>query len=103
MTPEMLLFLCLLIYSHIPNCIQYLFLNPAILNKVLNCTDIMTADKLKTSCSVMQLEAFCWHCLGPLVPLESGVNANQYKVADHEDSLFDEYENDVKTNKPQPN
>ncbi len=75
--------------------------------------------------SVMLWEAFCWHGLGSLVPLEGRVTANQYKVvlSDHlypmmkhfypdgsglfqDDSApihrargltewFDEYENDV--------
>ena len=30
--------------------------------------------------SVMLWGAFCWHELGPLVPLEGRVTANQYKV-----------------------
>ena len=35
--------------------------------------------------SVMLWGAFCWHGLGPLVPLEGRVTANQYKVvlSDH--------------------
>ena len=30
--------------------------------------------------SVMLWGTFCWHGLGPLVPLEGRVTANQYKV-----------------------
>ncbi len=41
---------------------------------------------VRGSCgSVMLLGAFCWHGLGPLVPLEGRVTANQYKgvLSDH--------------------
>ncbi len=42
-------------------------------------------DKCRSGGSVMLWGAFCWHVLGPLVPLEGRATANQYKVvlSDH--------------------
>ncbi len=47
-------------------------------------TDIDATVKGSGS-SVMLLGALCWHGLGPLIPLEGRVTANQYEVvlSDH--------------------
>ncbi len=47
--------------------------------------ECLTPTVRGSSGSVMLWGAFCWHGLGPLVPLEGKVTANQYKVvlSDH--------------------
>lgn len=59
--------------------------------KWVNCHSVSKKCDVQTECltptvrgssgSVMLLQAFCWHGLGPFVPIDWRVTARQYKVA----------------------